>query len=130
MSPSERAELATFEFDQKLFRLSAIKKAAYRFTDGFSVHIEQVDASKIRVSLIPKSGVTSPRLTADSFENEVLDQELRETVEEETKGVRDLLLAQAFSGIQLVDPVGENADYRDDPLHITRQSGPSKDSGR
>jgi hypothetical protein len=55
----------------------------------------------------------------------VLDQELRETVAEETKSVRDLLLAQTFSGLSLVDPVGENADYHDDPLVIAaRQTTP------
>jgi His-Xaa-Ser system protein HxsD len=128
LNPSERAEPIVYAFDLNLFRLSAIKKAAYRFTDGFAVHIEQLDTSNIRVSLTLRPGISRPRLAADSFENEVLDQELRETVADETRGVRELLLAQAFSEIQLVDPVGENADYSDDPLRISSHGGPSRSS--
>jgi His-Xaa-Ser system protein HxsD len=126
VSFASQCESEVFEFDLTLYRLSAIKKAAYRFTDGFIVHFEQPDVSKVRVSLTPKVDVSSPRLSAKLFENEVIDQELRETVAEETKGVRELLLAQAFSGIQLVDPVGENADYREDPLQISGHGGPLK----
>jgi hypothetical protein len=48
---------------------------------------------------------------AGEFCNEVLDQELRETIAEETAGIRNLLLAQAFSKTSLIDPELETADY-------------------
>jgi hypothetical protein len=34
--------------------------------------------------------------------------------------VRNLLLAQAFAQTSLLDPQGEQADYHDDPLNISR----------
>ena len=123
MSENGSPASTEFEFDLKLFRLSAIKKAAYRFAGPFSVELEQVSDSLVRVKLTQRQ---SPgQLDSSCLPNEVLDQELRETVAEETKSVRDLLLAQAFSGLSLVDPVGESADYHDDPLVIAaRQMTP------
>jgi hypothetical protein len=54
------------------------------------------------------------------FRNELLDQDLRETIAEETGRVRNLLLAQAFSGLSLTDADADAADFRDDPLGIGR----------
>ena len=55
---------------------------------------------------------------ANDFPNQVLDQDLRESIAEETKSVRDLILAQAFSGLPILDPLGETADFRGDILAI------------
>jgi len=66
---------------------------------------------------------------AGEFQNEVLDQELREAVAEETKGIQNLLLAQAFSATSLLDPLGECADEGVDPLNI-RSSDRQKDENR
>jgi His-Xaa-Ser system protein HxsD len=118
-----------FTFDLKLFRLSAVKKAAYRFAGPFTVEFAQLSDSRLRVTLSRRQDVVS-QLDASHLPNEVLDQELREIVAEETKSVRDLLLAQTFSGLSVVDPVGENADYQDDPLGIAaRQKIPVFDAG-
>jgi hypothetical protein len=53
---------------------------------------------------------------------EVLDQELREVVAEETAGIREVILAQAFLGLALTDEHGEHADFRDDSLQIETPS--------
>jgi hypothetical protein len=54
------------------------------------------------------------------FRNEILDQDLRESIAEETAQVRNLLLVQAFSGLSVTDTVADTADYGDDPLGIGR----------
>ena len=110
-----------FEFALDVFRLSAIMKATYRFTGHFTVKIEPLSDSRVRVRLVPSSLRAVDSIDPATLPNEVLDQELREVVADETKSVRDLLLAQAFSGFSLVDPVGETADYKDDPLGITAE---------
>ena len=118
-----------FDFDLKVVRLAAIKKAAYRFAGQFTVQIEQLSGDNVRVRL-SRLGQSHSELDPNTLPNEVLDQELREVVAEETKSVRELLLAQAFSGLSLVDPVGENADYHDDPLGIAaRQKIPAANGG-
>src|SRR6266568_952176 len=81
-------------FDPTAYRLNAIKKAAYKFGGHFHFLIDQHE-SLINVQLKPKESCDSPETLAGEFCNEVLDQELRETIAEETAGIRNLLLAQA-----------------------------------
>lgn len=106
-----------FTFDTSIYRLTAIQKAAYRFMGSFSIEMDRVNENVVRVRLIPRSN-SAPNIEASALPNEVLDQELREAVADETRAVRELLLAQAFSNLSLTDPSGENSDYRDDPLKI------------
>jgi len=110
----------TIAVDPLVYRLSAVKKAAYRFGDRCYVHIELPPAGGVRVRLTAKSEETLPRTLEEEFRNELLDQDLRESIAEETERVRNLLLAQAFSGLSLTDTAGDTADYRDDPLGIGR----------
>jgi len=97
-------------FNTSVYRLNAIKKSAYKFGGLFHVLIEQRDRI-IEVRLKPKESCKSPDAFVGEFCNEVLDQELRETVAEETAGIRDLLLAQAFSKTSLIDSESETGDY-------------------
>ena len=106
-------------FDSGVYRLSAIKKAAYKFADRFHVLIETTPGG-VLARLRAKTGLASPEAIAGDFCNEVLDQDLREHVQEETAPIRDLLLAQAFSATSLIDGQGEDADYRVDPMEIGR----------
>jgi His-Xaa-Ser system protein HxsD len=118
--PTPNVESGTsteFTFDTSIYRLTAIQKAAYRFTGSYSVEVNRVNENVVRVKLTSRPD-SSPNVEAHALPNEVLDQELRETVAEETRTVRELLLAQAFSHLPLTDPIGENSDYRDDPLKI------------
>ena len=108
-------EVSTFEFDLNVCRLSAIKKAAYRYGQSAIVKIQQLSPSLVRVEL---TALADGKLPVERFPNEVLDQELRKVVAEETSSVRDILLAQAFSNVSLVDPLGEQADWRDDPRNV------------
>ena len=106
--------------DANVYRLSAVKKAAYRLADRCFVRVEAVADGHFQVTLTAKAGNTPLHTLEGDFRNELLDQDLRETIAEETKGVRNLILAQAFSGVSLTDAVADAADYRDDPLGIGR----------
>src|ERR1035438_7911141 len=78
-------------FDRNVYRLAAVKKAAYKYGDRFHVLIEGTD-DFVSVSLRPMSSNSDPEVAVGSFCNEVLDQELREEIAAETNGIRDLLL--------------------------------------
>jgi His-Xaa-Ser system protein HxsD len=108
-------------FDRNVYRLSAVKKAAYKYGNVFHVLIEEDDGSVV-VSLGPTSSNTDPEEAVGRFCNEVLDQELREEIAAETNGIRDLLLAQAFSKTSLIDSELETSDYE--------QASPSSDCER
>jgi His-Xaa-Ser system protein HxsD len=110
----------TIFVDASVYRLSAVKKAAYRLGDRCFVQIEAPSSGRFQVRLTAKSGNMPLDMLEGEFRNELLDQDLRESIAEETERVRNLILAQAFSGASLTDAVAESADYRDDPLGIGR----------
>lgn len=114
-------ERIALNFDAAVYRLTAVKKAAYKFGDRCLVEIEATPDQSIRVRIGPKGSAQLPEGLVAEFRNEVLDQDLRETIAEETGDVRNLLLAQAFSAVSLTDRVGETANATDDPIGI-RQS--------
>lgn len=107
--------------DLSVYRPEAVKKAAYRLGDRAVALIEPGGGGRLRVTLTPRSEAagSSEGLRAD-FLQELLDQELRESIAEQTEKVRNLLLAHAFSGLSPVEDVSETADHREDPLGIGR----------
>lgn len=98
------------EFDRNVYRLSAVKKAAYKYGGLFHIVIDETEKATV-VSLNPTAACQDSEDAAGQFCNEVLDQELREEIATETKGIRDLLLAHAFSKTSLIDSEMETADY-------------------
>lgn len=103
--------------DPRVYRLSAVKKAAYRFGNRCFVSIEAGTDDGIRILLTPKNESMRGESLEGDFRNELLDQELREAIAEETERVRNLILAHAFSGLT-IEESADTADYRDDPLKI------------
>lgn len=110
----------TIIFDSHVYRLSAAKKAAYRLGDRCFVKIAILPEGGIQVKLTAKSEKVSLEALEGDFRNELLDQDLRESIAEETERIRNLLLAQAFSGLSLTDAETDTTDYREDPLGIGR----------
>jgi len=110
--------------DSRVYRLNAVKKAAYRLGGRATSQITVLPQGGIQVILTPLRGLSEDANLEAEFREEVLDQELREQIGEETAQLRNILLAQAFSGLSLTDQVGEDANFEDDPLHIARPTGP------
>jgi His-Xaa-Ser system protein HxsD len=113
-----RSAKLEFNFDPAIHSLTAIKKAAHRFSAAYEVEISSAPSGDVRVVLTPRVAGSAATRLLQSFENEVLDQDLRELVSEETRSIRDLIFAQAFSELSLTDTAGENADYHGDPLDV------------
>ena len=90
--------------DVRVYRLGAVKKTAYRLADRCTAIIGALDGDLLPVSLRFKAGTTeaSAREAARAFFQELLDQELREQIAEETNAVRTLILAHAFSKADLI----------------------------
>jgi len=97
-------------FDATVYRLTSIKKAVHKYLGSFRVLISHAEKS-VEVRMQAKDDCKLPEDLVGDFCNEVLDQELRESIAEETHGIRDLLLAQAFSRTALIDPEAESAEY-------------------
>ena len=67
--------------------------AAYRFTDMFYIHLS-IQGDNYIVSLLPKHSGT---ISEEEFKNELLAQMVRSYVSDQTKELRTLLMARAFS---------------------------------
>jgi His-Xaa-Ser system protein HxsD len=81
---------------RQLCRGRAIKRAAYRFVDRLTIEIEP-HADEIICKLRPNAANLSPAALEVEFRNEVLDQDLRIQIGQETEPLRNLILSLAFS---------------------------------
>jgi His-Xaa-Ser system protein HxsD len=84
------------KFDVRVFQLETVKRALYRFTDKYSFDIQESDCE-----ITIKVHTDNEELPA-KIKNEVLDQDLRDTLAKETANVRTLILANAFSNTGLI----------------------------
>lgn len=85
-------------FDTNVFSLDTVKRALYRFTDKLSFDIE-MESNLITVTYQSKANED----WVTKIKNEVLDQDLRDTLTKETTNVRTLILANAFSNSGLIE---------------------------
>jgi|HubBroStandDraft_6_1064221.scaffolds.fasta_scaffold450954_2 His-Xaa-Ser system protein HxsD len=90
--------------DLRCYRLSAVQKTSYRLADKCTVILGVLDGDSLPIT------ITFPSATAEGealatvrlFYQELLDQELREKIGQETGPLRALLLAHAFSKTDLI----------------------------
>lgn len=85
-------------FDARVYALPTIKKAAYRFLREFTADIAQDgDAWLCTLTFAKATDVNGSDKATRELQAEVLDQDLRAAVARETEGVRNTILALAFS---------------------------------
>lgn len=91
------------DLDLAAFSIEAIKRAAYRCSDQFAFNIS-VTADSAACTLIFDGSKSPESIDAAvvTFRKELLDQDLRIAIRAETEGVRNLILAHAFSRTGLV----------------------------
>ncbi|MFY2556858.1 His-Xaa-Ser system protein HxsD [Corallococcus terminator] len=90
--------------DLRVYRLAAIQKSAYRFAERCTAVLGSPEADRLSVRFVFGPTVTEQDAleTVRLFFQELLDQELREQVGDETRALRALILAQAFSRTDLI----------------------------
>lgn len=101
MSPGgadDRRTSSDLRFSSDVYSLDTIKKAAYRLSDRCSFDFV-LTGTEIVCKLIFSEGLAGERIAEieRAFRNEVLDQDLRQSIAEETAPVRNAILAYAFS---------------------------------
>ena len=93
----------TMRIDMRVYQLETVQRAAFRCTDIASFAFSISDNQGLDVTATPKSTLSiAPDQLAARFYNELLEQKLRQTVADETKNERDLILAYAFSNTKLL----------------------------
>lgn len=90
--------------DVRVYRVTAIQKTAYRMAERCTAVLGSLAEDHLPVTLVFSRPIDErqAREVARLFFQELLDQELREKVGEETRAIRSLLLAHAFSKTDLV----------------------------
>ncbi|AUX32029.1 hypothetical protein SOCE836_041650 [Sorangium cellulosum] len=85
--------------DLRAYRLAAVQKAAYRMAAKCTAVFGEIHDHSLGLTLAfpPATGERAALEAARLFYQELLDQELREKVGEETASLRTLILAHAFS---------------------------------
>jgi His-Xaa-Ser system protein HxsD len=89
-------------FERQHTTADAIQRAAYRMSDRIALTLTTEDAA-FRCTLLITSADAQPDEIVAEFQKEVLDETLRERIRNETKEVRNLIFALAFSQSGLVD---------------------------
>lgn len=83
--------------NREIYSLEATQKAAYRFIDRLTIIInESGDDWQCEIEPVPGRSEKFNEYLSD-FKRELLDQQLRKQIREETESVRNLILAYAFS---------------------------------
>lgn len=110
MSPEDpptfvfRDDAIQTRIDLRCYRLVAVQKTAYRVADQCTVVLGSPEEHLQPVTFIfPPRTTESVALEAVRlFFQDLLDQELREQVGDETRAIRSLILAHAFSRTDLL----------------------------
>jgi His-Xaa-Ser system protein HxsD len=104
-----------------IYGIDAIFRAAYKFTDRVYIFLAHSEAEgTLVVTLTAKDDRVDLGLAVGDFLNELIDQRVRANLEVEAGPIRELIVAQAFSEGNLLDPQRDDGDYQADPLGIGR----------
>jgi His-Xaa-Ser system protein HxsD len=90
-------------FDRSTHSADAIQRATYKLSDRLSCDLASEDVV-FRCTLHIQQEDPDVDALISEFRNEVLDETLRERIRDETKEVRNLILALAFSNTGLAEP--------------------------
>lgn len=83
------------EFKKSLYSPQLVMRAAYVFTDQAYIYLDE-DEKSVFVYLEEKPGNSISEIQGE-FKNELLAQELRESVNQRTGRVREIILQRALS---------------------------------
>lgn len=81
--------------DLSIFPIEVVTRTAHRYTDRYFVALTSSD-SGLRISLAPKAAHSVEPALRQQFENDLLDDQLRERVGRETATLHTLLVSAAL----------------------------------
>lgn len=85
---------------KSLHHYEAILKASYRFTENCFIHITSLDTQNYGIYFTAKKPEVDLLAQANEFSNELIDQELRYSLEESNRSIKELIIKKAFFPFQ------------------------------
>jgi len=105
--------------DLSVYPLDVVLHACHTFTGNCSVFVRGAGEGQVAVDLTPRSESDARDLAGD-FSNALIDASLRARIAEETRTIRELLVAQAFCEADLLDRRDSDGDEHEDHRGIAR----------
>ena len=114
----DRAHVA-LKIDLGLYSTDAILRAAYKLTDRCYVLLDRQE-SHVTAFVLGKTPGDDVSDCVGTLTNELIDQQLRERLENQFGALRTIIAAQAFAEGNLLEPGRDDADYQQDPQNICK----------
>ncbi len=111
--------MSVITVDLSIYPLDVVLRACHAFTARCGVFAHRADESSVAIELRPHDPNDPHDFTAD-FANALLDTHLRARIAEETRTIRELLVAQAFCEADLLDRRDSEGDEYEDIRGIAR----------
>ena len=124
---------ARVSVDPNIYSETAILKTAYWFTDHYYLYLsKRLDTGLVDVEFRTKDegSIDSLKAACGAFWNNLLDQEIRQKILQETMVVRDTLIKKAFFEAKAPLPANtisselhlpsQNQSYKEDPVQAGR----------
>jgi His-Xaa-Ser system protein HxsD len=90
----------------EIYSVGAILRSCYWLTDRCYVHLAP-SAGNVEVTLLAKAGKDNETNSlAWEFLNSLVDNQLRVSIQQETASVREMIVAQAFADVDVIDDRG------------------------
>jgi His-Xaa-Ser system protein HxsD len=84
----------------KIYDIKAITNTTYKFSDKYYIQIKHLSEDSVQVSIQAKQeGNEKLENFSNVFFNELLDQQVRITIEKDFGHIRDMIVKKAFSPI-------------------------------
>lgn len=108
----------TIEVDLSIYPLDAVLRACHRFTSRCYSVPRVAGEGLLTVELVARHQGDTLSDLQGAFANALLDAHLRTVIAEETRTIRELLVAQAFCEANLLDRRDIESDEYADPRGI------------
>jgi His-Xaa-Ser system protein HxsD len=106
-------EQTTLTVDTSVYSKICIFRACYKFTESAYIFLSRAaDApDRIIVEFTAKPGGRALQEVIGEFSNELIDQALRETLDQRFGPIRDLIVAQSFAEGNLLNQLEEEGAH-------------------
>ncbi|HVE73305.1 MAG TPA: His-Xaa-Ser system protein HxsD [Thermoanaerobaculia bacterium] len=104
--------------DTAVYPLDVVLRACHALSGRCSVAVRRGDGSAVEIEFTARDSADSLAGLPRELDDLLLDYTLRARIAEETRPIRELLVAQAFCEADLLDRRLVDADENDDPRGI------------
>jgi len=100
----------TIDVDLAVYPIDLVLRTCHQFMSRCYVAPHATSSGHLAVEFVPRDDGESLRDLAGAFSNALLDSHMRAVIAEETRAIRELLVAQAFCEADLLDRADVDGD--------------------